>query len=318
MKLHHVLSLIFPITLVGVGGQRFQNPVLDGADYPDPGVIFYEGLYYSTTSTNNNKSEKYPIHSSKDLQNWEFVGYIFNASNFPAWTPGYDSPFWAAEIHIFQGKFNVYYSAMDNKTNAIAIGLAVADKITGPYIPQAEPFLSVGNNVYVLDSTVIRHNDALMLAWVETMKIRVRNLTEDGTAFKDNITVPIFGPDSDGRAGWADQTNEGPWYLWREPYHYMFYSGNNYCSDTYALGVARSSDINGSWEKLRYPILVSDDKFKGPGHGSIVQDTDGEGHVFVHHAWRAGKVCGDNPRLMFSSSLHWGDDNWPMNMTIGG
>lgn len=86
--------------------QRFQNPVLDGADYPDPGVIRYNGVYYAATTTNNDKPEKYPIHTSTDLQNWTQIGYIFNASNFPKWSR-YDAEFWAPEFHQIGDRFGI-------------------------------------------------------------------------------------------------------------------------------------------------------------------------------------------------------------------
>jgi len=311
----YTIAIVFAFSIfVLVEGQRFNNPVLDGGDYPDPGVIFYNGLYYAVTTTNNDKPEKYPIHTSKDLQTWTFIGHVFNSSNFPQWTKGVDAEFWAPEIHLINGKFNMYFTSRDKKTDLVGLGLAVSDSITGPYIPQPEAFLVVGGT-WVLDCTVINNDGKLMLAWVESLKIRVRNLTDDGLAFKDNITVPIFGPEG----GWEGETTEGPWYIFRNNYHYMFYSGNNFCSDGYALGVARSSiSAAGPYEKLPYPLLVSDAEFKGPGHGSIVRDVDGKGYVFVHHAWKTGAICGDNFRLMFSSTLRWGNDDWPLNMTIGG
>lgn len=87
-----------------VCAQRFQNPVIDGGDFPDPGVIFHEGAYYAVTTTNNDKVEKYPIHMSTDLQNWKLVGYVFNETNFPVWSRVNDN-FWAPEIHRIGNRY---------------------------------------------------------------------------------------------------------------------------------------------------------------------------------------------------------------------
>lgn len=308
-------TVAFVVVLVGVVyAQRFQNPVIDGGDYPDPGVILVNGTYYAVTTTNNDKPEKYPIHTSKDLQNWTQIGYVFNEKNIPKWSR-VNAEYWAAEIHQVNGKFLVYFTSRDVASDLLAIGVAVGDSPAGPFTSLDKPLLVVPG-MWVLDSTLIHDptNDRLMLAWVGNYYIRVRNLTEDGLGFKDENVVPLFRPDLE----WEGETTEGPWYIYRNGYHYIFYSGNNYCSEFYALGVARSKvSPAGPYEKLPYPLLVSNDEFKGPGHGSIVRDTDGEGYVFVHHGWKANAICGSNPRLMFSTSMSWGDDNWPRNMTIG-
>jgi len=301
------------LVLGACSAQRFNNPVLEGADYPDPGVLYYNGTYYAVTTSNNySKVEKYPIHSSKDLQNWKFEGYIFDESNFPVWSR-VDDDFWAPEIHIIQGRFHIYFTARDVKSDLLAIGLATSNSVLGPYKPQQEAFLVVPG-MWVVDSTVINHDGQLMLCWVGQRYIRVRNMTDDGMAFKDNNTVALFQPDLE----WEADGTEGPWYLFRNGYHYIFYSGNDFCTDRYALGVARSSvSPAGPYEKHPTPFLWSNDIFKGPGHGSIVRDLDGKGYVYVHHGWKAGEVCQDYWRLMFSTTLFWGDDDWPKNMTIG-
>ena len=53
--------------------QTFTNPILPGA-YPDPSICQAQGYYYIV-----NSSFEYfpglPIHKSKDLVNWELIGY---------------------------------------------------------------------------------------------------------------------------------------------------------------------------------------------------------------------------------------------------
>lgn len=306
------MTILFAIVWFA-NGQRFHNPVLDNGDYPDPGVILYNGVYYAVTTTNNESPEKFPIHTSKDLQNWSQIGYVFNEANLPKWSR-VKAEYWAPEIHQINGKFLVYYTSHDVENNVLAIGVAVGNSPAGPFTTPDKPIL-VFPDTWVADPTVINDptNGKLMLSWVNGYNIRARNLTNDGLAFKDDTTVLLLKPDKD----WEGGETEGPWYIYRNGYHYLFYSGNNFCGENYALGVARSRTSTGPYEKLPYPLLVSNNEFKGPGHGSIVRDTDGEGYVFVHHGWKTGAVCGSYPRLMFSTSMSWGADDWPRNMTIG-
>ena len=53
--------------------QTFTNPILPGA-YPDPSICVVDGDFYLV-----NSSFEYfpglPIHKSKDLVNWELIGY---------------------------------------------------------------------------------------------------------------------------------------------------------------------------------------------------------------------------------------------------
>lgn len=291
--------------------RKFDNPVIDGGDYPDPGVILHEGIYYAVTTTGSQNYEKYPIHTSTDLQNWTLIGYLFNQSNFPSWSqPNFE--FWAPEIHQIGDEFRVYFSARDIQVNQLSIGVATSKSVAGPYTVLPRPLLAIPG-VLVIDATLIKQNDTLMLAFVEDYYIRVRNLTADGLALKDDITVPLFKPELD----WEGPTTEGPWYMFRNDYHYIFYSGNDFCTDRYALGVARSRSPAGPYEKYPEPLLVSNEQFKGPGHGSIVRDVVNDGWAFVHHGWKAGAVCGPNFRLMFTTSMEWGDDDWPLKMSIG-
>lgn len=307
------MTILFAVVLV-VHAQRFHNPVIDNEDNPDPGVFLYNGTYYAVTTTGNTSSpDKYPIHISKDLQNWTKIGYVFNETTLPLWSK-LKTDYWAPEIHEVNGKFLVYYTSHDVENDQLAIGVAVGDSPEGPYT-SLDKALVVFSNTWAADATLIRDpNGQLVLSWVSNYNIRARNLTDDGLAFKDNNTVLLIKPDQD----WEGGETEAPWYLYRNGYHYIFYSMNNFCGDKYALGVARSNVSSvGPYEKLPYPLLVSDDDFKGPGHGSIVRDIDGEGYVFVHHAYKAGAVCTGSIRLLFSTTMFWGDDNWPRNMTIG-
>lgn len=79
--------LLAMVALLGARahGKAFNNPVLDGGDYPDPGAILVDGVYYVVTTTNNNQAEKFPISMSRDLNSWTSAGYAFNSSNLPIW-----------------------------------------------------------------------------------------------------------------------------------------------------------------------------------------------------------------------------------------
>jgi beta-xylosidase len=98
--------------------------------------------------------------------------------------------------------------------------------------------------------------------------------------------------------------------LFYNGYYYIFYSGNNYATDKYAVGVARSSTIAGSYIKKTAPILQSNLKFDGPGGQSIVTNSPIAPFVMFYHArQRSNTTAG---RLLMQDKMTWGSDNWPV------
>jgi beta-xylosidase len=99
---------------------------------------------------------------------------------------------------------------------------------------------------------------------------------------------------------------EGPSVVKHGGYYYIFYSGNMYNTDKYAVGVARSRSPTGPYEKAPTPILQSSPNWVGPGHGGPA-NVNGESR-FVYHAWPKGRV--GEARMVLSDKLQW-VDGWP-------
>ena len=62
--------------LSSYGQEKFSNPIIRGG-YPDPSICKVGDTFYLV-----NSSFEYfpglPIHKSKDLINWELIGYFLN------------------------------------------------------------------------------------------------------------------------------------------------------------------------------------------------------------------------------------------------
>jgi len=293
------------ITFTLVSARHFTNPIIDKLDAPDPGVVFYDGLYYAVSTTNNDEPNKFPIHVSHDLQTWELQTYVFNADNQPVWSTKVE--YWAAEIHILgEQQFRVYYTTRDIESKRLAIGAAYATNILGPYHALDRP-LVLDLTQDVLDSNLIQDNGRLYLIWKGSVWMYLRELQSDGLGFTDDSVHEILQND----LAWESYIIEGPWVVKRNNTFYMFYSGNEYCGTKYAVGVARALKVQGPWVKRGDPILVTNDELVGPGHCSVVKDINNVDDVMVFHAYRAGEVCVPHPRLMCAQSVAWGDDGWP-------
>lgn len=85
---------------------------------------------------------------------------------------------------------------------------------------------------------------------------------------------------------WEGDVTEGPWFIQKDGWYYLFYSGHGYCDSSYAVGVARSRNPLGPYEKKGDPIRKTDGLFIGPGHCSVVPlANDTNSYVMIYHAW---------------------------------
>ena len=85
---------------------------------------------------------------------------------------------------------------------------------------------------------------------------------------------------------------EGAFVVYRDPYYYLFYSGDNCCAlpANYAVMVARSRSATGPFEKRADAtgefggsvILQMNGRWKGPGHNAVVRDEAGQDWILYH------------------------------------
>lgn len=285
----------------------YQNP-LSAENCPDPAVIRVGKTYY-LTCTSGNRADAFPLRRSEDLVHWEPVGHLFPAGQRPAWAV---SDFWAPEIHRVGRKFVVYYSARD-ATRRLCVGVAHADAITGPWTDIGQPLVR-DDRVGMIDTHYFQDRDGQgYLYWKldgndlrpkEHTPIFVQPLSRDGLSLVGQRREVLTNDQE-----WEGDLVEGPWVVRRGRYYYMFYSGNAYWNESYAVGVARATSPLGPFRKQEQTVLRRDEDWLGPGHGCVVPARDGHDY-FVYHAWQRGRVGGKNPRMLLMDRIHW-ENGWP-------
>ena len=103
--------------------------------FGDPYVLLAsDGIYYMY-GTGGGAVDGFSVYSSPDLANWKAEGQVFRGNIPGSWGV---ANFWAPEVYERGGKFYMLYSAdwKENPTNELEnfrIGVAVADKPTGPF-----------------------------------------------------------------------------------------------------------------------------------------------------------------------------------------
>jgi beta-xylosidase len=74
---HWQKIILFVFVAIGsLGAQTFKNPILSGG-YPDPSICRV-GDEFIMVNSSFEYFPALPIHKSKDLVNWELVGYGLN------------------------------------------------------------------------------------------------------------------------------------------------------------------------------------------------------------------------------------------------
>ena len=142
--------------------KSFSNPLK--VQFGDPFVLFTNGLYYMYGTGGADKG--FAAYSSKDLVNWKSEGQVWFHDNSNGWSDpkaAWDGAYWAPEVYEVKGKYYMFYSAQwkENPTNELEnfrIGVAVADKPTGPFVDLAsKPIFDPGYPI--IDANVFFDDD---------------------------------------------------------------------------------------------------------------------------------------------------------------
>ncbi|MBK5720904.1 family 43 glycosylhydrolase [Dysgonomonas sp. Marseille-P4677] len=289
---------------------RYENPIIN-ENCPDPSVIKASDGYFYVYSTQNNLPNNYlylPIHKSKDLVHWDYIGTVFNESNRPKWIP--NSKLWAPDINYFNGKYVIYYSmGVWGGTYDSAIGVATADKPEGPFTDHGIvlDYTSQGVNNSI-DQFFIEDNGHKYLVWGSFYGIYAVELTDDGLAVKEGtVKVQL-----------AANQIEGSYIVEHGGYFYLIGSAGSCCegkNSTYHLIFGRSKNVLGPYvtkdgkrmlDGAGDILLQGNNIWAGTGHNAeFVKDDEGSDWI-IYHAYR--KSDDSVGRLLMLDRIYW--DEW--------
>ncbi len=276
------------------GDGTYKNPILY-ADYSDPDAIRVNDDYYMVASSFN-CIPGLPILYSRDLVNWELIGYALQKQPpFEVFDKvQHGNGVWAPCIRYHKNEYYIYYPDPD-------FGIYMV-KTSNPSGPWSEPLL-VQAGKGLIDPSPLWDEDgkAYMVyalagsrAGVKSV-ILVSHMNNEGTALTGN-SVMVF----DGHK--AHPTVEGPKIYKRNGYYYIFAPAGG-VSTGWQL-VLRSKNIFGPYE-TRIAMEQGKTGINGPHQGAWVDTKTGE-HWFLNFQDldAYGRVVHLNP-------LKW-VDNWPV------
>ena len=254
-----------------LGNGKFKNPVLY-ADYSDPDVCRVGDDYYMTASSFN-CVPGLPLLHSKDLVNWNLVGYAL--PKLPPIDlfskPQHGNGVWAPSIRHHNNEFYIYWGDPDQ-----GIFMVKSKTIEGPW---DEPVL-VKAGKGLIDScplwdedgkAYIVHGFAGSRAGVKSI-LGLTEMTPDGTKAIGESRLIFDGHE-------AHPTVEGPKFYKRDGFYYILAPAGGVATG-WQLAL-RSKDIWGPYESK---IVMAQGKtnINGPHQGGWVSTPDGLEDWFIH------------------------------------
>ncbi|MGA2930657.1 MAG: glycoside hydrolase family 43 protein, partial [Acidimicrobiales bacterium] len=249
-------------------------------DFPDPDVILVGQTYFAYAT--NSVAGNVQIIESTDLTHWTAVGNAL--PHLPAWAePHYT---WAPAVAAIGGTFVLYYAANVAGSGKECVSVATATQPQGPFVDRSTAPLecqpALGGSID--PASFIDTNSGLYLLWKSggpgSSKIWSEQLDPAGTAFAAGATPTVLLVPAQP---WEAGTVEAPDMLTAAGRYYLFFSGNNWDSANYGVGVATCTGPLGPCsDSSARPILSSGQGVAGPGGESVFADTTGAYWIAFH------------------------------------
>ncbi|WP_316828525.1 family 43 glycosylhydrolase [Pedobacter miscanthi] len=336
----HLVYLLISFCLVSCGLKKTQsansntentaplliNPALPG-DNPDPSIIRVGKTYYAT-STTNEWAPYFTIYKSTDLKNWKLINHVFPNGFKDMKNQWGENNFWASEL-VYDQKQNriyAYYTAHNRETKGnpgLQCGTAWidADQIeTGKFTDNGPVIIE--DECGAIDAFELQQNGKIYAFW----KNDGNGCGKESWIWKQEINesrTKLLGQKSKvftNSQPWETGLVEGACFFTLGEYVYSLYSVGGCCDAkcNYKTGIARTKDLNsGVWEKYgNNPIMVSNDKWNCPGHGTVVKTTDNRLFMLYHAFNKNYDVFVGREGII--EELVVGTDGWPVlhNATV--
>jgi hypothetical protein len=269
-------------------------------DFPDPSVLLVGQTYYAYAT--NSVAGNIQIIVSPDLIHWTAVGNAL--PSLPAWASANFT--WAPAVAKIHGKFFLYYAVDVAGNGGECISVATSTVPEGPFTDKSTAPLecqtSLGGSID--PALFIDTSGTPYLVWKSggpgTSKIWSQQLASSGRSFASGTNpTQLLVPDR----GWENGTVEAPDMVTTDGRYYLFFSGNDWNSANYGVGVANCTGPLGPCsDATPDPILASGQGVAGPGGESVFADTAGN-FWMAFHAWVPGAVGFPNSRDLYLRRL---------------
>jgi len=267
-----------------------QNPIIRDQFTADPTARVFNGKVYLYPSHDIKPPvgqrqdwfcmEDYHVFSSENLTDWTDHGMIVTQNKVP-WVRPNSYSMWAPDCVEKNGKYYFYFPSAPQKGGGFAVGVAIADRPEGPFIPEPEPIKGING----IDPCVLQASDGnAYIFWgngrCAKLKPNMKELADDNpkeTVKWGNREMEMVGVNC--LQGLPNRQAEGPFAFEANGWYYLTYP---YVREkTEVLGYAMSKNPMGPYE---YKGLIMAEQPNGcwTNHHSII-NYKGQWYLFYHH-----------------------------------
>lgn len=275
----HLASVLFVVVTILSRSRvvKADNPIIQTIYTADPAPIVVNGTLYLLADHDENGSTNYNmkdwrLFSTTDMANWRDYGVIASLASTFTWA---DLNAWAGQIIARNNKFYMYLP-MRRRGGNMAIGIAVANSITGPWTDAlGKPLLENAR----IDPTVFIDDDGQAYLYFANPGLFYVKLNQDMISYSGSIVQVQTSVGSFGSGREPDGTTfaEGPWLYKRSSTYVMVYAANC-CSEDIRYSTAPSA--TGPWTYKGVVMASAGASFTN--HPGII-DYQGKSYFFYHN-----------------------------------
>jgi xylan 1,4-beta-xylosidase len=305
---------------------QLVNPALPG-DNPDPSIVRIGNVYYAT-STTNEWAPYFTIYKSTDLKNWKLVNHVFPEGFKDMKDQWGENNFWASELayDAKQNRIYAYYTAHNRGVKGnpgLQCGVAWIDAAeieTGKFRDNGPVIIE--DDCGAIDAFEFQDQGKIYAFWKNDGNgcgkeswIWVQEINESRTKLLGTKRKVYTNSQA-----WETALVEGACFFRMGDYVYSLYAVGGCCDArcNYKTGIARTKDLaSGKWEKYdKNPVMVSNDRWNCPGHGTVVQSADNRFFMLYHAFNKEYDVFVGREGII--EELKIGEDGWPVlhNATV--
>lgn len=278
-----------PTALRPASGVLLGTPVYDG-DFADPYVLRVGDAAYAYAT--NTAEANVPVIVATASPIARYVGDVL--PDLPSWSE--EGRVWAPAVLALDDGYVLYYSTRVRGTGTQCVSRATSDSPTGPFVDDsAGPMVCQQELGGTIDPSVVTDRDGLSWLLFKNdgnccgipTSIWIQQLAPDGlSVVGEPVELLTAGPE------WEGGLIEGPSMVLDGDRVLLFYSGNAWDTENYAIGYAVCESVTGP---CRRPEAVEDAPWmqnttfaRGPGGQEFFAAL---GDVWmVYHGWARGQA----------------------------
>ena len=273
-----------------------QNPIIRDQFTADPTARVFNNKVYLFPSHDIKPPvgqrqdwfcmEDYHVFSSENLTDWTDHGMIVTQNKVP-WVRPNSYSMWAPDCVEKNGKYYFYFpSAPAEGRGGFAVGVAIADRPEGPFIPEPEPIKGING----IDPCVLLASDGnAYIFWgngrCAKLKPNMKELADDNpksTVKFGNREMEMIGVNC--LEGLPNRQAEGPFAFEANGWYYLTYPYVR--ENTEVLAYAMSKNPMGPYEYKG--LIMTETPNCWTNHHSII-NYKGQWYLFYHRNWFSPK-----------------------------